>query len=89
MIDEKSVKYDAAKALQQPAPGEKPPAMRKARPVIDLKKCDRTYRCVVYCPENAIKSGKEGFPSVDYEKCDGCLICLRECPTTAIAEEGG
>ncbi|MBI2172966.1 MAG: 4Fe-4S binding protein [Candidatus Aenigmarchaeota archaeon] len=85
MINENEVKYDVSKILPS-VHAEKPSALRLRKPVIDLKRCDKTYRCVVYCPENAIKTGKDGFPSISYDKCDGCLICLRECPTTAIAE---
>lgn len=86
MIDEKTVKYDIMKAFPGEVPGEKPVLLRAGKPVIDLKRCDKTYRCIVFCPENAIKQGKEGAPSIEYDKCDGCLICLRECPTAAIAE---
>ncbi len=83
MINEKDIKYELQPVQ---AHGEKPAVLRSRKPVIDLKKCNKTYRCIVYCPENAIEARKDGYPSVNYDKCDGCLICLRECPTSAIAE---
>ncbi|MEM7819815.1 MAG: 4Fe-4S binding protein [Candidatus Aenigmatarchaeota archaeon] len=60
---------------------------RKLKPKIDLKKCQKTYNCFIFCPTNAITISKTGNPEINYELCDGCLICLRECPSRAIIEE--
>ncbi|MBI2972156.1 MAG: 4Fe-4S binding protein [Candidatus Aenigmarchaeota archaeon] len=59
---------------------------RVFRPVIDVKKCKKTYGCYAFCPENAIQIDKNGFPFIDANLCTGCLICLRECPCGAISE---
>lgn len=56
-------------------------------PWIDLKKCEKNYRCFIFCPHDAVDIRKDGYPSIDAAKCTGCLICLRECPTSAISEE--
>jgi|WetSurMetagenome_2_1015567.scaffolds.fasta_scaffold1151713_2 2-oxoacid:acceptor oxidoreductase delta subunit (pyruvate/2-ketoisovalerate family) len=61
--------------------------MRTYRPRIDLKKCQKTYNCFMFCPRNAILINAEGHPVINYTLCDGCLICLRECPAVAITEE--
>jgi len=85
MINEKDIKYDILK-MTADMRGEKPSALRMHKPVIDMKKCDKTYRCVAFCPQDAIEMRKDEYPSINHDKCDGCLICLRECPTTAIEE---
>lgn len=61
--------------------------MRNYRPRIDLKKCQKTYNCFLFCPRGAITINAEGHPVINYTLCDGCLICLRECPAVAITEE--
>jgi 2-oxoacid:acceptor oxidoreductase delta subunit (pyruvate/2-ketoisovalerate family) len=60
---------------------------RTYRPQIDIKKCQKTYNCFLFCPRNAIMINAEGMPVINYTLCDGCLICLRECPAVAIVEE--
>jgi 2-oxoacid:acceptor oxidoreductase delta subunit (pyruvate/2-ketoisovalerate family) len=60
---------------------------RLFRPKIDLKKCQKTYNCFLFCPRGAITIGAGGNPEINYTLCDGCLICLRECPSVAIIEE--
>lgn len=64
-----------------------PSALRIVKPKIELAKCQKNYRCFIYCPRDAIEIKPNGFPSIIYEKCDGCLICLRECPAMAITEQ--
>lgn len=61
--------------------------VRQFKPLIDIKKCSKNYKCLIFCPKNAITANKSGFPVIDYNICDGCLICLRECPVAAISEE--
>ncbi len=82
---ENEVKYDEKKlpviATQPSVP------LRVHKPRIDLKKCQKNFDCLVFCPHNAISRNKNGSPVIDYNKCTGCLICLRECPVFAISEE--
>ena len=66
---------------------EMPSAFRINKPKINLSACQKNYRCVVYCPRDAIEIKPNGFPQINYDKCDGCLVCLRECPAIAISEE--
>jgi pyruvate ferredoxin oxidoreductase delta subunit len=66
---------------------EPSPVVRTFRPKIDLKICQNSYNCIVFCPHGAIKKNDKGRPEIDYDLCTGCLICLRECPTNAISEE--
>ncbi len=80
------VKYDDKRLpVSQPQPSARP--VRVHKPKIDLKKCEKNYNCIVFCPHNAINKNKNGFPVIDYNRCTGCLICLRECPVFAISEE--
>ncbi len=67
--------------------GVKPEMLRISKPKIDLNRCQKNYRCFVFCPRDAIEIKPNGFPFINYDQCDGCLICLRECPATAIVEE--
>ncbi|HLC76782.1 MAG TPA: 4Fe-4S binding protein [archaeon] len=85
MINEEEVKFMIP--VIQPAQQELPARLRVLKPKIDLKKCQKNFNCVVFCPTNAISVGKNGFPVIDYDLCNGCLICLRECPAFAISEE--
>jgi 2-oxoacid:acceptor oxidoreductase delta subunit (pyruvate/2-ketoisovalerate family) len=83
-VDE--VKYDEKKLpVFQAKPSPSP--IRVHKPKIDMKKCQKNYNCILFCPHNAISRNKNGFPVIDYNRCTGCLICLRECPVFAIAEE--
>lgn len=86
MKTEAEIKYDDRLEKKKAEP-EKPSSWRVFTPRIDLKKCEKNYRCFIFCPHDAIDIRKDGFPSVDAAKCTGCLICLRECPTSAISEE--
>ena len=81
MESESEVKEQPTSAQQKVAD------WRLFKPNIDLKVCQKNYRCVVFCPHNAIQTKKDGYPVVNAESCTGCLICLRECPTSAITEE--
>ncbi len=85
MINEEEVKFIIP--VIQPQQQEMPARLRVLKPRIDLKKCEKNYNCLVFCPHNAISVNKTGFPAIDYSLCTGCLICLRECPTFAITEE--
>ena len=85
MINEEEVKFMIP--VIQPHQQELPQRLRVLKPKIDLKKCEKNYNCLVFCPHNAISVNKVGFPAIDYNLCTGCLICLRECPTFAITEE--
>lgn len=85
MINEEEVKFTIP--VVQPQQQELPSRLRVLKPKIDLKKCQKNFSCVVFCPTNAISIGKSGFPVIDYDLCNGCLICLRECPAFAIGEE--
>jgi 2-oxoacid:acceptor oxidoreductase delta subunit (pyruvate/2-ketoisovalerate family) len=85
MISEEEIKYDSKKL---PFISMKESKQRRDfKPKIDLKKCEKTYNCFLFCPTGAIKISNIGNPEIDYDLCDGCLICLRECPTGAITEE--
>jgi|Deesub1362B_J571_1020462.scaffolds.fasta_scaffold00262_12 pyruvate ferredoxin oxidoreductase delta subunit len=53
---------------------------------IDQDKCDFCMRCVVFCPDGAIKVS-EGKLKMDLDYCKGCCICIEECPKNAIKEE--
>ena len=85
MINEQDAKFTIP--VLQPHHMEAPSRLRVLKPKIDLKKCEKNYNCLVFCPHNAIGMNKEGFPAINYDMCNGCLICLRECPTFAIGEE--
>ena len=86
MKTEGEIKYDE-KLEQKKADVEKTSEWRVFIPRIDLKRCDKNYRCFIVCPHDAIDIRKDGFPSIDTAKCTGCLICLRECQPQAISEE--
>ena len=59
---------------------------RTVRPVIDYDHCNRCWWvCSTFCPDGAIKVGKDGHPRIDYDHCKGCLICVAQCPPHAIA----
>lgn len=85
MINEAEIKYDSKKLPVTTAIESE--QKRKFRPKIDLKKCQKTYNCFLFCPTGAIKISSIGIPEINYDLCNGCLICLRECPTGAITEE--
>ena len=79
-------KSEKPKENFQAKPLEKSGSCRTFKPKIDLKKCNRCWLCVIFCPHNCIDN-KNNAPAIDYEICTGCLICLRECPVFAITEE--
>ena len=64
-------------------------------PVWDKEKCINCMRCVVFCPEMAIKTkkvknGKKNrveIDNFDMDFCKGCGICAEECPVKAIMME--
>lgn len=85
MISEEEVRFVIP--VLQPTAQELPARLRVLKPRIDLKKCQKNYNCIVFCPHNAISVGRGGYPVIDYNLCNGCLICLRECPAFAIVEE--
>ena len=59
---------------------------RTLRPLIDYEACKHCWwLCSSFCPDGAIKVGKEGRPEIDYEHCKGCLICMVQCPPHAIS----
>lgn len=59
---------------------------RTMRPLIDYEACNHCWwLCGSFCPDGAIKVGKEGRPEIDYEHCKGCLICMAQCPPHAIS----
>lgn len=86
MKTEDEIKYDENLEGRK-TEREKLSSWRVFLPKIDTKKCEKNYRCFIFCPHDAVDIRKDGFPSIDAAKCTGCLICLRECPTTAISEE--
>ncbi len=57
---------------------------RVFKPVIDKSKCVKCWVCALYCMEDVIDEGPDGYPVIDYEFCKGCGICANECPTKAI-----
>ena len=59
---------------------------RTLRPLIDYEACNHCWwLCSSFCPDGAIKVGKDGRPEIDYEHCKGCLICMVQCPPHAIS----
>lgn len=60
---------------------------RSFRPVIDEKKCINCMFCVVYCPENCIKTEDNKRGKIDLDYCKGCGICSKECPVKCIKME--
>ncbi|RLG47875.1 MAG: ferredoxin [Thermoproteota archaeon] len=60
---------------------------RVFRPVLDREKCVKCWLCWLYCPEEVISVGEDGYPEIDYEYCKGCLICASVCPRDAIRSE--
>ena len=86
MISEEEARYGSLPIINAHIQ-EAPSRVRVVKPRIDLKKCEKSYNCVVFCPTGAIKPDAKGMPTIDYNLCNGCLICLRECPTFAISEE--
>ena len=60
------------------------PKERVGRIYYNQKKCTKAYRCVKYCPANAISVGPDGYIRIDHEKCIRCGICVRECPSKAL-----
>ena len=45
---------------------------RTVRPVIDYDHCNRCWWvCSTFCPDGAIKVGKDGHPRIDYDHCKG------------------
>ncbi len=64
---------------------------RSQKPICDLEKCNRCWRCFIMCPEAAISPNmEENRFEWDYDYCKGCGICAFECPVNAIemVEEG-
>jgi len=58
---------------------------RTKDPEIIQEKCDLCMRCVVFCPDAAIKV-VDGKIVIDLDYCKGCGICVEECPRKAITE---
>jgi len=55
-------------------------------PEIIHEKCNLCMRCVVFCPDAAVKLEK-GKVIIDLDYCKGCGICVEECPEGAIIEK--
>ena len=58
---------------------------RVFRPIIELDKCIKCWRCWIFCPDASISKGE--YPTIDYIYCKGCGICANECPVKAISME--
>jgi pyruvate ferredoxin oxidoreductase delta subunit len=58
---------------------------RVFRPIIDVEKCIKCWRCWIFCPDGVIS--RNDYPSIDLEYCKGCGICAHECPVDAIKME--
>ncbi|MBS3052967.1 MAG: pyruvate synthase [Candidatus Aenigmarchaeota archaeon] len=86
MKTDAEIRYEERKDMKKQEL-EKTANWRVFMPKIDLKRCDKNYRCFVVCPHDAVDIKKDGFPAIDASKCTGCLICLRECEPAAISEE--
>jgi len=92
IISEKSLKYDGVQGTPVIRGKQLGSAVkvhtglwRTKRPVIDYKKCIKCKRCVLMCPESAIKwNEKLNRPEINYFTCKGCLICVEGCPVKAI-----
>lgn len=86
---EKKKKYDVVTAISYPKEGAmgKTGSWRVFRPVLDESKCVKCLRCWVFCPEAAIKRGKDDTISIDYDYCKGCGICADVCAVDAITIE--
>ncbi len=57
---------------------------RVERPVVDEDKCIKCWLCWLYCPEDVISEGENGFPQIDLTFCKGCGVCADVCPVDAI-----
>lgn len=57
---------------------------RVERPVISEGKCIKCWICWLYCPEEVISEGQDGFPEIDLSYCKGCGVCADVCPAKAI-----
>lgn len=58
---------------------------RVFRPIIDVEKCIKCWRCWIFCPDGVIS--RNDYPIIDFEYCKGCGICAQECPVDAIQME--
>lgn len=58
---------------------------RVFRPIIDVEKCIKCWRCWIFCPDGVISLNDH--PIIDFEYCKGCGICAQECPVDAIQME--
>lgn len=64
---------------------------RSQRPQYLEERCIRCSRCIIMCPDMAIRPDYEANVVVwNYDYCKGCGICAEECPVDAIemVEEG-
>jgi pyruvate ferredoxin oxidoreductase delta subunit len=57
---------------------------RVERPIINESKCIKCWLCWLYCPEEVISEGENGFPVIDLSYCKGCGVCADVCPAKAI-----
>ncbi len=83
---EKKPKINIGAVITEPGSSikNKTGGWRTLKPVINKEKCIKCGRCWMFCPDNAIKIGKDGKPKIDYDYCKGCGICAAECPVKAI-----
>lgn len=56
---------------------------RSQKPVYDKDRCIQCGVCYAFCPDAAIKIGKDGYIEIDEFYCKGCGICAHECVTGA------
>ena len=83
------MKYNTGAVITKPGSSKenKTGSWRSMKPVVDLKKCTKCGTCWTFCPDSAIKMGKDGYPVIDYDYCKGCGICSTVCPVNAIKME--
>ena len=64
--------------------------MLTSRPVQDINKCVRCFRCIEICPARAMNKNKDGVKiDIDYKKCIRCYCCHEFCPKDAIDFKDG
>ena len=58
---------------------------RSKMPKWDNTKCVKCGVCYIYCPDNSVHRGPDGYFTADLDYCKGCGICARECITNCIS----
>ncbi len=81
-----SVEGDIIIPVSKPSPGSAGDTglWRVFKPVVHEDRCIKCWLCWLYCPEEVISEGENGFPEINYSYCKGCGVCADVCPKDAI-----